>query len=572
MNQKFRWVGIMITTILIFTVAMSAQTAPSKEKRSANPPVTPASQADVQALRDLIQAQQKQIELQSQQMQQLQEQLHQAVDSIQQASTSAQKLQSGAEQAQATATQAQESAEKAEQVATQASTTAVEAKAGATQADQTLVKRVQTVENSLKKIGPFAFSGDFRLRDEPFFGGPSDQSQVRNHERFRLRVNANAKLNDDINGGFTLASGDINDPISTNQTTNQFYTRKSIAIDKAFINYSPHQLKVLTLTGGKFTYPWYNTELTWDKDLNPEGVAQTLAFDFESAPVLKRIALVGFELPFSEVAGTSLTNKSMVQSAVYGGQLQAVFQLAHWLKFGAYSGYYNYHDADPIAFATTKASLKNPTTPLTGTLPLNATGLQNSVLTTTATGIVTVGGQPISTGVKTVTNAQFASKFGLFDNIARFDISTPAKRLPITLIGDYVQNTEACANVANLLSAPKNTSTSTFSQSLSAPCVSRERRGYWAESRFGRAQEKGDWQFAYTRMFIEREAVMSVFNASDIRQGSNVSQHRAEVFYQALNNVQLAFTGFLGRPLDWHSSKPPEDILQRYQFDVVYKF
>jgi hypothetical protein len=107
---------------------------------------------------------------------------------------------------------------------------------------------------------------------------------------------------------------------------------------------------------------------------------------------------------------------------------------------------------------------------------------------------------------------------------------------------------------------------------LSAPCNSRERRAYWAESRFGRAQEKGDWQFAYTRMFIEREAVMSVFNASDIRQGSNVSQHRAEVFYQALNNVQLAFTGFLGRPLNFGKTTPPEDILQRYQFDVIYKF
>ena len=73
-------------------------------------------------------------------------------------------------------------------------------------------------------------------------------------------------------------------------------------------------------------------------------------------------------------------------------------------------------------------------------------------------------------------------------------------------------------------------------------------------------------------MFIEREAVMSVFNASDIRQGSNVSQHRVEVLYQTLNNVQLGFTGFLGRPLNFGNATPPEDILQRYQFDVIYKF
>jgi hypothetical protein len=562
----------LIVTVLVLSATLFAQTAnPPRKKRASN--VAPAaSQQDVQSLRELVEAQQKQIETQSQQLQQLQDQLHQVLDSVQQANTNHQKLQSDAEQAQATATQAQQSATEAERAAAQASSAAADANTTATKTDQILAKRVQGVENSLKKVGPFAFSGDFRLRDEPFFGGPSDQSQVRNRERFRLRFNANAKLNDDISGGFTLASGDINDPISTNQTTNQFYTRKALAIDKAFINYNPHQFKPLTLTGGKFAYPWYNTELTWDKDLNPEGLAQTIAFDLESAPVLKRIALVGFELPFSEVAGTTLTNKSIVQSAVYGGQLQTSWQLAGWLTLSAYSGFYNYHNADPIAFATTKASLKNPTTPLVGTLPLNATGLQNSILTTTATGIVTVNGQPISTGVKTVTNAQFASQFGLFDNIARFDVSTPYKRWPITLIGDYVQNTRACANVVNLQPVPANTSTSTFSQSLSAPCNSRERRAYWAESRFGRAQEKGDWQFAYTRMFIEREAVMSVFNASDIRQGSNVSQHRAEVFYQALNNVQLAFTGFLGRPLNFGKTTPPEDILQRYQFDIIYKF
>lgn len=210
-----------------------------------------------------------------------------------------------------------------------------------------------------------------------------------------------------------------------------------------------------------------------------------------------------------------------------------------------------------------KANLKNPTTPATGALPLNATGFQNSVLITTQTGIVTVGGQPISTGVKTVTDTQFASKFGLLDAIARFDITTPAKRWPIALIGDFVQNTEACANLSNFRTAPANTSTATYSEALSASCDPSQRRGYWAEGRFGRAQDKGDLQFAYTRMFIEREAVLTVFNASDIRQGSNVSQHRVEVLYQALDNVQFAFTGFLGRPLNFGNTAPPEDILQR---------
>jgi len=566
MIRKFWDLGILI---LALALGASAQTSSGVRKKQAAIPA--ASQQDVQELRDLVQAQQKQIEAQSHELQELQGQLRQVLDSVQESNANAHKLQTTAEQAQTTAAQAQQSATQAEQAATQASANLVETKASASRADQATANKLQGVEASLNKIGPFNFSGDLRLRDEPFFGGPADQSQVRNRLRYRLRFNATTKLNDDINGGLSLASGDINDPISSNQTVNQFYTRKSIGIDKAFINYNPHYLKPLTLTGGKFAYPWYNTELTWDRDLNPEGLAQTLAFDLKT-PVLKRLALVGFELPFAEVAGTSVNNKSIVQSAVYGGQLQTTWQLASWLKFGAFSGFYNYHNADPIALAVQKANLKNPTTPLTGTLPLNATGFQNSVFTTTQTGIVTVNGTPISTGVKTITDSQFASKFGLFDSLARFDIQTPYQRWPVTLIGDYVQNTQACGNLKNIRVAPANTSTATYSQAFSAPCVANQRRAYWAEARFGRVQEKGDWQFAYTRMFIEREAVVSVFNASDIRQGSNVSQHRAEVFYQALPNIQLAVTGFFGRPLNLGSSQPPEEILQRYQFDVVYKF
>jgi hypothetical protein len=68
-------------------------------------------------------------------------------------------------------------------------------------------------------------------------------------------------------------------------------------------------------------------------------------------------------------------------------------------------------------------------------------------------------------------------------------------------------------------------------------------------------------------MFIEREAVMSAFNFSDLRQNSQVGQHRLELYYQALGNIQLGFTGLFGRPL-----ASTEPYLKRLQFDVVYKF
>lgn len=440
------------------------------------------------------------------------------------------------------------------------------------QTPQDLSNRISNLEQRAKAFGPFTFSGDVRLRDEPSFGGPANRSLDQNRERIRLRFFVNAKLNDDFSGGFSLASGDINNPISDNQTVGDFYARKPIAIDTAFIQYSPHQFHALTLVGGKFEYPWYNTELVWDKDLRPEGAAETLAFNVHSAPLLKRIALVGFELPFTQVAGVSLNNKSLVTSAVYGGQLQTSWQLTHWLKFGALTGFYNYHNADPIALALAKASASNPQTPLSGVLPLVGNTVQNSILTTKSTNVVTVGGTAYPTGVTGITNAQFASKFGLFDSLATFDVATPWERWPIKLIGDYVQNTEACANVDNLQAAPANTSTIQYSQSTNFACNSHQRRAYWGEIQIGQAKKRGDWEFDYARMFIEREAVVSNFDYSEILQGSNVSEHRAEIIYQVHRNVQLSYAALIGRPLNFGGTTPPQNWLDRMQFDVLYTF
>jgi hypothetical protein len=428
-------------------------------------------------------------------------------------------------------------------------------------------ERIRNLERQIKGIGPISLSGDVRLRAEPFFGGPSDQSLDRARARVRARFNAVANLGEQFRAGITLASGDINDPTTTNQTLTGFYSRKAVALDQAFVEFTPKAFRPLTLTAGKFRYPWYNTELTWDKDLNPEGAAETLAFNLNT-PVLKRIALVGFQLPFAEIAGTATNNKRITQSITYGGQLQTTWQLAPRLKLSAYTGYYDFRGADGVALALARANTKNPQTPLTGSLPLGVGNpVQDSTYTTTATTVVTVDGIAYPTGVSAVSNAQFASKFGLFDSLARIDIDTGHPRLPISFIGDYVQNTEACGNLGNILALPANTATQTFKQTVNAPCKSNQRRGYWAEGTIGRLQKKGDLQFGYARIYIEREAVLGNFNYSDIRQGSNVSQHRFISLYQLDPSVQLSFTALVGRPLG-----TTEPWLTRLQLDTVYIF
>lgn len=554
-----------------------AKKKPSASKKAAEKSATEALSNEVEQLRQMMSQQAQQMAEQQKMMQEQQAKL----DALTQQLSSAQQAASAASETAQEVKAAQAEAKVTEGQVEAIADTTNELNKKVVALDKDYQGEKKSLGDRIRGFGPFQFSGDIRLRDEPFFGGPADQSQVRNRARFRLRFNVNAKFNDDFSGGFSLASGDLNDPISTNQTLNQFYTRKPIAIDRAFINYTPHQFKPLLLTGGKFAYSWYRTELTWDNDLNPEGFSQTLQWNFKNnVPVLRRFALVGFELPFTEVQHTTGANRSRVQSAVYGGQVQAVWELSSWLKLSTYAGYYNYHNPDAIAFAVAVAG-GNPQTPLVGLLPAGGASVQNSVTTTRTTPLITRDAAgvllpvPLPNGVTTVTNAQFASKFGLFDGIARFDIKTPMPRLPIIILGDYVQNTRACANVANLPAlGTTTTATAVVAVTRNAACNSRERRGYWLEGRVGRLTEPHDFQFAYTRMMVEREAVMGEFNFSDFRQNSNVSQHRVEVFYQAYRNIQLGFTGLIGRPLHFNlpDTTPVEENLKRLQFDVIYRF
>jgi len=376
-----------------------------------------------------------------------------------------------------------------------------------------LEKKAADTEKNLgakiKGLGNFTFSGDIRVRYEPFFGGTLTQDSHR--ERFRLRFNAVAKFSDELTGGLTIASGDELDPISTNQTMTAFFQRKPIAIDRAYIQYDPKWLNPLTLTGGKFAYTWYRTQLTFDDDLNPEGFSQVLSFDFKN-PVFKKLTLVGFQLPFRQTG-------SFDDSFLHGGQVQGYWKLSDRVKLATYAAFYNWHRADPVRGAQVAGLL---------------TG---------------------STNTNTVTPANtFASKFALLNLIGRLDIDTGKARWPLMLQLDFVQNTRACANA------------------FIVTCNPHDRQGWWAEAQVGQTKEKGDINFGYTFIRLEREAVLAAFNFSDIRQPTNEVNHRLNFAYQAYKNVTLGYTLLVGRALQTATSPTAEPWLKRMQFDVIYKF
>jgi hypothetical protein len=405
---------------------------------------------------------------------------------------------------------------------------------------EALGKKVDGLEGKLKGFGAFTFSGDIRLRHESFFGGgPANgtESPNRNRERYRLRFNVLAKLNDELSGGFALASGDLGDPISTKTTETGFFTRTPIAVDRAFVDYRPKFFKPLSVTAGKFAYTWDRTELTFDNDINVEGGSQKLQWNWENR-FLSHFGVVGFELPLFEVSAGP-------DSSILGGQVQTEWTLLPHLKITADAAFYDYQNPDTIAQNQTNGNgfaTLGTSTGQGGNFGFSAAALTNSF------GVIDG-------------KRQFGSRFGILDTLFKVDLDTGIKRLPLTALFNFEQNTRACQNVAAFVTA-----------GVAITCNLRDRQGYWAEAQFGETKSKGDLSFDYVFARIEREATVAAFVASDFRQPTNVAQHRFGVGYEAYRNVTLNFTTFMGRQLVTAQSATPERWLKRLQMDVNYKF
>jgi hypothetical protein len=539
-------VFVVVLTILLTTGAFAADPAPqdaTAPKKPVRRRVAPKPAPEYTELKQAIDAQQQQI-------QQLRQDLQTRDQAIQQ-------LQQRLDQSQATATQAQSQAADAAATASKQAgeVTALKSdvsdiKQNSTNAALTLQETQKDIvgeKKEIKALQNIKFTGDLRVRFEPFFGGgpaAGAASPDRFRERFRLRFNMNTKLSDDFLVGFSLASGDLGDPISTNSTETGFYTRKPLAIDRAFATFNPHNFKPFSVTAGKFAYTWQRTELTWDNDLNPEGASEQISYDWKNN-FLSHFAFITFQTPMFEVSAGP-------DSYMVGGQVQTGWKLAPGVKFAADVAYYDFGNTDSIAqnqglvpadgFAT-----QGITNTGGGNFGFSAAGPTNNFGT-------------IGTGA--AAHRFFASKYGDVDVLARLDLNANSKRWPVYVLTDFVQNTKACDNLRVFLTAGVATPT----------CDSRQRHGSWSEFKVGQTKNKGDLLLGYTFARIERDAVLGAFDMSDLRQATNVIEHRLEAYMQVQSHVQVGVTGLIGRQIVTAQSAALERWLKRWQFDTIFSF
>lgn len=566
MHVSHRWLT-PAAAALVLTAGLCAQTSPPPKaaKKATSRPAAVVTAKDVQDLKDAVAAQQQQIKQQNQLVDQLRSQLQQVLDATQQASAAAQK--------------AQQSAAAAEKVAAQASNNAADVKTALT----AVATKSQDTDRQLSALealaGRFRFSGDVRVRGEDYFqkGVPD-----RNLARIRVRFGVDGQLNEDFSAGFALATGALGNPTSTNETLTNDFDRKTIALDRGFITYNPVAHSWLSLTGGKFAYPWQRTSVTFDPDLNPEGFDEKVSFDL-SGPI-KNFTVQAIELLYNEANGkTAIASQD---SYATGVQVSTHLEVGPWSATPSIlSLKWNRPDAilQASAFATgatTTGLLPSGSTTLVTGIPIpgegqgcaNGNGLPSIPPCVFAPNGITNATYVDSNGVP-----HFYSGFNYVDFILNNQIQDGLRRLPINLMLEFLDNPAAEAHPLG--------SNGTVLKNLGS-----QNKEYGFDFSLGQTKNKNDVQFGYAWYREEQDAAIASFVESDQRAPTNVLQSRFYGLWKLRANTVASFTWWRGRTLDSDlennaalfnnysslatitKAGQQEPYLNRLQFDLIYTF
>ena|SRR5579863_695648 len=580
-QEKMTMKSLVSFVVLVLAVTASAQTD-SQPKASTNTTTkSPAVTAkEVQTLREALAAQQRQTEQQNRQLEQLRSQVQQLLDATQSANANAQKAQSSVDQAQGVAVQAQQSAAQAQKVADQAASQATAATTALAAVNNQTQDQDRQISALQAALGRFRFSGDVRVRGEDYFQkGVPDLNQA----RIRVRFGIDGKLSEDFIGGFALATGAVGNPTSTNETLTGAFDRKTIALDRGFITYNPVAHQWLSLTGGKFAYPWQRTSVTFDPDLNPEGFNEKASFNL-SGPV-QNFTVQGIELLYNAANGKA--GAASQDSYALGMQVSAKFQVGPWTATPSLlSLKWNRPDAllSESAFttgATTTGYLPaGATTPITG-IPVPGEGqgcAKGNGFSSFAPCVFAPNGMTNATYVDSKGVVHFYSEFNYVDFILNNQIQDGITRFPINLLVELLDNPDAAAHPLN-------------SKGAVISSLGSQNKEYGFDFSLGQTKNKNDLQFGYAWYREEQDAAIASFVESDQRAPTNVLQNRIYALWKLRANTLASFTWWRGRTLNTYlennaalfnnyntsvstisKAGQQEPYLNRLQFDLIYSF
>ncbi len=176
------------------------------------------------------------------------------------------------------------------------------------------------------RIPGLDISGDLRVRQEFNFGDADARNRSRSVLRARFR--ASYAVTNHLTIGTQVATGDPDDPNSTDVTLGNFVDDLNISLDQAYLRYASDGL---TAWAGKFPLPFQRTDMVWDGDVSPQGAAFAYTAGTGGAKFDARaLYLVIDEAPTAR------------DSDMLGGQVIAAAPLSPALKVSLAGSYYHY--------------------------------------------------------------------------------------------------------------------------------------------------------------------------------------------------------------------------------------
>jgi len=218
-------------------------------------------------------------------------------------------------------------------------------------------------------------SGDFRFRDEgrffdknnaldfvnvaainsgaPFNTDPATNpnnppivnSRInRNYTRIRARLGLEADIDKSLTAYFRVATGTQPNPDSTMQTLGGYFADKSIWLDRAYVDYHPVDGAHVWL--GRMANPFHLSELVWDDDVNPDGVAASYERDLGhglSAYALGAAYVLDYGSDTApDTALSDLKTPEAKSKYIFAGQIGANWQATDAVKASLNAAYYDY--------------------------------------------------------------------------------------------------------------------------------------------------------------------------------------------------------------------------------------
>ncbi len=150
--------------------------------------------------------------------------------------------------------------------------------------------RIKKLDEQVRRIGPFRFSGDFRLRFDGIFreaepnppaGFTALTHQQNARMRYRLRFNFDTDINPKVSFHGQLATGPINNALTTDQDFASVTTRHPFFISEAWIDYHPN--KSTQLQGGRVLEIFAdNSRFLFDDDIRFNGFNEKYVWSFKN--------------------------------------------------------------------------------------------------------------------------------------------------------------------------------------------------------------------------------------------------------------------------------------------------